>query len=376
MDDPKYFLYSEALLSFREKCLYALKKIIREEIGLEVKSKRFLYQNYLYPLEIVVFEHPKILGHFTPDNYRIGINKRLYLFKDDGVELHQEILNILRHELAHYLCWIEYGDKAKAHGPEFRSLCERYAWGRDVWAAKSDLLSGLDEEEKKQAHYLEKIKKMLNLSQSSNPHEAQAALLKAKEWQEEYHITLDHQDSSETLLAKILSYPRQNTKMLSISEILETFNVFPVINVGRGKTYLEVVGSREDVELAEYLAFILDQKLEEMWNQEKKQNPRLKGLRAKNSFFYGVARGYLQKNKEIEKNLSSHKSLMAQKKAELAKHKQRAYPRLARSFSQNIIDPHANQAGTRRGQSLSLNPALKSKQSSSTLLGYRLKKGR
>ena len=67
---------------------------------------------------------------------------------------------------------------------------------------------------------------------------------------------------------------------------------------------IEVTGSRTNVELADYVANFLDQELERLFSVYQKEHSDLKGQRAKNSFFKGMAEGYVEKIKKTQKEVS------------------------------------------------------------------------
>jgi len=141
----------------------------------------------------------------------------------------------------------------------------------------------------------------LALASSDNAHESEMATLKANELLLEHNLELTKaHDQSQTeqelvCVARVLEAARKNAKHVTIYEILKTFYVSPVFNHGRGVFYLEVVGDRTSVELADYVAHFLDHELEILWMQTQKENPKLKGKSAKNSFLRGVAKGYIEK---------------------------------------------------------------------------------
>lgn len=296
------FFYSHTINAFRLKAKALSFEILHHECQLEVHRDRFTYKGVRIPLQIVVFEHPRELGFCDPASYCIGLHRRLMF------EAKTEVLkNILRHELAHLLASREYGLYVEAHGPEFRQMCRDYGWGEEVFRATSNL-----DNENAQAvlaredWVLEKVKKLLALAQSQNAHEKEAATIKANELLTKYN--LDHArtmigsaqfEAEEICQVRAISFPKTNQKYLAISSILKHFFVYPVLCRYPGKTYLEVSGTRTNVEIAVYVAEFLDRALEDLW-QEAKKTQGLQGKTMKNSFFAGVARGHDKKMEEAK----------------------------------------------------------------------------
>ncbi|MCO4755932.1 MAG: DUF2786 domain-containing protein, partial [Bacteriovoracaceae bacterium] len=261
-------------------------------MGFSVKRSRFLFNGYLYPFSIVAFESKDKLGYFNADNFQIGINKSLvYLAKPEVLK------NILRHELAHMSVHLKHGDEVQAHGVEFRETCKTYGWDKNVFGAYGDLqkensLSSAPEFEK----ILSKVKKLLKLAESANTHEATLATAKANELLMKYnleHLEDKESEHEEVFVKNVYEAKRSNVQMSALYEILENFYVQPVLNRGQSRAYLEVIGNRTNVEMADYMAKYLVSEFERLYKRSK-----LKGSAAKNSFIRGVAEGYTQKIKE------------------------------------------------------------------------------
>ena len=92
-------IYSQNVHLFLKRWEVELKKILQDEVQLEVRRSRFKYQNYLYPIDLVMIESETTLGFFDPHTYQIALNQKLMFGIKDHI-----IRDILRHELAHFLC--------------------------------------------------------------------------------------------------------------------------------------------------------------------------------------------------------------------------------------------------------------------------------
>lgn len=360
-------IYSETIYAFIAKCEKYLKEIIHNEVGFDVKRSRFLYNKYLYPIHIVVFEGEKQLGYFDPHHYQIGLNKCLIYTAKEKV-----LKDILRHEFAHYLCFLYYPEQLKPHGQEFNEICDRFKWSKDISAASlnieqsNNLLEGDLEAEK----VIAKVKKLLSLAQSDNINEAQAATAKANQLLIKHNLNYIEKENFETLYVdNLVTQKRKTTKLMAIYDILKHFLVRPILSYGKGQVTLEVTGLKGNIELAHYIYSFLDNEFERLWKSYAKEN-NFKGQKAKNSFFYGIAKGYDQKINEtiatFDKN-DSKNLIILNKKLDLEV--QKIYRRLSSTAAQNSLDANSFHHGKKAGANLTINKGIKSN-NATKLLGW------
>ncbi len=347
-------IFSQTTHSFVLKLEKFLKEIITQEVGLKVRRSRFEYQAHSYPLHVVCFISKSSLGFFDPHSYQIGLNYQLMLKAKDKV-----LKDILRHEFAHYLCFVEQADDQRPHGPYFQEVCKRYNWEACVSKASLDIeLANHYEGHLANEKILTKIKALLSLAQSDNIHEAQLATLKANQLLLKYNLENLDKNIHETYIYtdRVLSAKRKNAKINAIYDILKHFLVRPVLVYGHKKVFLEVCGSKENIELAFYIADFLDQELERLWNQQS----QLKGLAAKNSFFYGVAKGFEEKMQTTQKDFSvSEKKALIRLKDDLDQKLNLVYRRLSSTSGHGSFQADAYSKGKKTGKNLTINSALK-----------------
>ena len=376
------YFYNQTSLAFLTKVKKFARTILKEEMGIEFKKTRFYFRGHTYPLSFVVFEDIKQLGFYDPSYYRIGLNKALMYKATD-----QQIKDILRHELAHMYTAIIHGSSVSAHGQEFREICQKFGWSENVSAATLQLNTNLDfglkddgSNSDESSKIIAKVQKILRLAASSNEHESQVATAKANQLLLEHNLkglrdhTHSEDDDFETYLKAVAWAPRFNTKLQTIYEILGHFYVRPIINKSKQGAYLEVIGERTNVLLAEYIAAFLDRELDRLWQLTKLQNPKLKGQKAKNSFLRGVAKGHETKIRQQKSHLHTQQSKenqMALNRIEraLELHVNRVYKGLSYTTSQYSDDKLARSLGEKKGEQLSINPALKNQSKMKKLLG-------
>lgn len=345
-------IYDSTSLAFIRKTEEMTREILAEK-GFKVNRSRFLWNNYLYPIHVVIFEGRE-WGHFNTPYLQIGLNRKLIYSAKDSV-----LRDILKHELAHYLTYIRFGEVA-AHGAEFKQICQEYGFSSDIASATMDLDSSNEAKEGDlhSERVLEKVKKLLQLAQSSNVHEAEVATMKANELLLRHSLDKLSQDDEPIYLDRVLQQTRKDAKLSAIYDILRHFVVKPVISFGKNTCCLEISGSYTNVSLARYVAEFLERELDHMWEMTKKEHA-LTGLRAKNSFFLGVAKGYNEKMKKTKENLvDSDKRALVVVEKKLDHDIKQIYRRLSHSSSGAQIDGRANDLGVKKGKDLTIRKAV------------------
>ena len=359
-------LYSNTIKAFIARVREDVREIINLEMNLKMDRSRVLYNGIFYPLNIIVFEDNSRLGYFDSRTYELGLSKKLMYQAKDSV-----LKNVIRHELAHFVAFIIHGPQVM-HGEEFKNICRKYSWDRDVEMAYANVVLENDkiEGDLKTEKLLERLKKLLALTSSDNPHERELATLKANQLLLEHNLDMTrqtHPEDETVYVKRVLEATRKQTKHVAIYEILKTFFVSPVFNHGRGIFYLEVIGDKTSVELAEYVAHFLDHELDVMWKDATKKNRDFKGLAAKNSFLRGVAKGYVERI-ESQKKASAQSFELALIEKNLATQLKTVYSRIGHSsMSAGSHHSGANAAGIESGKNLNIRPGV-SNQSTKKLL--------
>ena len=348
-------IYDQTSIAFIKRAQDMLKEILTE-INIPVKTSRFVINNYLYPIKVVVFEGSD-LGHFNQPFYQIGLNKKLIYMAKDSV-----VRDILKHELAHYLTWINYG-RVQAHGPEFRATCSFYNFPDEVALSKMNLENANLSKEGDIAseRILEKVKKLLQLAQSSNAHEAELATMKANALLLRHNLDhINSNDDEPLYMDRVLMQKRKDPKMSAIYDILRHFLVKPVISFGKEVCCIEITGTQTNVKLAVYISEFLNQELDHLWDLARKEYG-FQGLRAKNSFFLGIASGFDQKMKssKLEMDVNDRKALVLVEK-NLDTRINQIYGRLTSSRSGHNPDQRASAVGIMTGRNLSIRQGVES----------------
>jgi hypothetical protein len=365
-------VYSKKIIRFIHEIKSIIKDILSKEVFLRVTGERF-YDRRLestYPINVVIYNNKTMLGYFGADFYELGFHELL---------MHSSkarLRNIIRHELAHYITFINYGSQIQPHGSEFRAFCQRTGWSEEVYSATESIDESGGVPVVEDSAILRKVQKLMALASSSNANEAEQAMVKSQQLLLKHNIDskyMESDDDEKVFLKRILKEKRENAKMRSIARILKTFFVSVVYTRGGDFTYLEVVGSTVNVEIADYVAGFLHGELDKLWSHAQRQHKGLKGVVAKNSFFFGIAKGYCNKIDSLKKEYHQDvaNALMVIEK-KLVEAQAMIYPRLTSSRSNGSYCQASSALGEQVGRKLNINPALNTGSQESGAIGYRL----
>ena len=347
-------IYSKKVFLFIAEIRQAIHSILSSEVRLKATKNRFYDKQlkFSYPINVVIYNNKSMLGYFESHFFELGFHETLmYVSKN-------QLYDIIRHELAHYLLFIEHGSNIQPHGVEFRTYCLSLGWSETVFQATCCIEK--EERPLEVSSILRKVQKLMALSTSANPNEAELAMLKAQELLLKANIDasyLSSVDEEQVLLKRIMQQKKEDGKMRAIAKILETFFVSVVYRKASGLVCLEILGEPTNVEIAEYVAGFLSSELDSLWKQSQ-----LKGMIAKNSFFHGIAKGYCTKIDALKRSYDSSVStalMVIEKK--LTQAKALVYPKLSQSKSARSHCFGAAALGEAAGKNLSINPGVKPK---------------
>jgi len=361
------FVYSKKILTFIDEIKNSIRRILTHEIRLKCTGCRFYnkLQTRSYPIHVIIYNHKSMLGYFDPHFYELGFHECLMRISKE------QLTNIIRHELAHYVTFTKHGGTILPHAPEFREFCKSCDWGEEVYNATIQLEFAPPAFEENAV--LRKVQKLMALGDSSEPHEAQQAMIKSRQLLLKHNLEErePEEDKAKIAMQRILKQKRENAKMRAIASIVKTFFVAIVYHRGEEYTTLEIIGDPVNVEIGEYVAGVLETELENLWKLAQK-TARLKGATAKNSFFLGVAKGYCQKVEALKKEhtVGETKALMVIEK-QLIEAQDMVYARLSSKTSSAKYCPSSGKLGEKMGRQLNINPAIAGRaKEAGKLLGF------
>lgn len=282
-------------------------------------------------------------------------------------------LQVLKHEMAHQYCEEVSCDNDSAHGESFQRACILLGVlpvYRGAQVISEALLRDIAEGEGgrgKSCKILSKIEKLLALGESSNSHEAEVALQKASLLIDKYQVDQltvgDHENYTVTVVEtgrkQVATYRRYICNILQeffyVRVVLAEAYV-PLTN-GTQKT-IELLGTAENVAIAEYCFHFLENQLEILWKQFHLATGK-KGRTQKNSYYLGVVLGFYQKLKiqsaAATAVTSQQKELLVVEDTRLGLFVQNQFPRLQKSSARSSrVDRDSYQQGMTEGQRLSL----------------------
>ena len=359
-------VYSQKILLFVKELNETLRTILAREIGVKVNGQRFYDkgERFSYPIKVVIFNDKNSLGYFNPNFFELGFHESTMYFSKE--KLH----NLIRHEIGHYMAFIKFGNCIEPHGTEFKNLCKNFGWGKDVYEARTSQAPS-ETPFIEESAILRKIQKLLALGSSSSKHEAEVAILKSRELLLKHHIEssfLESEGCEKLFVKRVLFSKKRSQKIESIARILETFFVTVVFHQGKDGVHLEILGEFANIEIADYVANTLNLEFDALW-EEARSTLNLKGTVAKNSFFYGLAKGYCDKIGSLKKEYTSetsHAIVVIEKK--LALGKDLVYPRLRSNKSCAKYCPTSGSAGEQAGKNLNINSAVTSSSGATKLI--------
>ena len=387
-----------------DKAIKRLSHRLAQEYG--TLLSRYGLGEYIEPATIALSKSQLAMGEWHTSTRIISLSTKLC----DGYSW-PEIIEVLKHEIAHQIEWEYLGQKpgSKPHGKLFQQACDMVfvaPWARGARVHKTPKAPSLEEIcSEEQSPWELKIKKLLSLSQSSNEHEAHLALEKARELSEKHQlwclIHLEETQEIHTLSISLLTKRRSELHGFLSMILGKYFGVRPIFNYEWSMErqcdlmVLDLVGHAKNLLMAEYIYHYLIGTFDRLWKARKKvliqdsKNPRHMRV-AKNSYYRGLMLGFLkkmeqskqetsateQKAKELLENNSAAAKLpdsaltakevsLSQKYHNLVdQYCQKKYPQLTRtkpSRSRRLIDAGEIKAGEKEGVKITVSKALGSK---------------
>lgn len=338
---------------------------LRQEYNWILQQKKI----NLRPITIAVFDSKKFWGEYNPTTRIISISEKLIMEHS-----WQKVVGVLQHEIAHQLTHeIFSSSDSLAHGEEFKKACQILGVPHPYRRASIDLQSvtAEPEDDEQSNRIIDRVKKLLSLATSSNENEAFLAMKKVRELYAKYNLDINIDDSSTEYHHKVFSFGKKKValwKKRIITVLVDHFFVEAFIlsqfNIKARQTEqcVELVGLKENVEMAEYvLQFLITQA------EALAKNSKVKG-RSKSSYLFGIIDGFDHRLKgEQSESEDSEKTVSrAIQKFKGDKHLKaylkQIYPSLRMgSRSSYGIDQNSFIKGQAAGKKLQLHKAIHSK---------------
>jgi len=271
----------------------ALLHELREQYRLLATSH---FKNALKLPQIELVPSRARLGRWIEATRTIELSRPLVLERPWGV-----VVEVLKHEMAHqYVCEV-LGERGEtAHGPRFRAVCDRL--GIDPAAAGMPDAPP-PEKTAEQRKIGDRIARLLALAESPNVHEAEAAMAAAQKLLLKHNLELRDARAAQGYVWRHLGTPTgRTTEAERVLSLLIGKHFFveaiwiPVYRPREGKrgSVLEICGSAENVEIAEYVHGYLVATAERLWREHKAKHG-IRGDRDRRTFLAGVMTGMSEK---------------------------------------------------------------------------------
>jgi hypothetical protein len=205
-----------------------------------------------------------------------------------------QVEETLRHEMAHQIVSELFeATTAQPHGPLFAKACMMLGISSEASARPTT----------EQQRVLVKVKKLMALSTSKNPHEAQAAMAAANRLLLRHNLetvgTLDQDQYASRWLGKPVGRLTLERKVVA-GILRDHFFVRCLwirstrVSDDKPAIYLEVVGQKDNLDLAEYVHKYLLRTLDELWSgyRSRQRGTRELGRKERNQYRIGVLMGF------------------------------------------------------------------------------------
>jgi hypothetical protein len=213
---------------------------------------------------------------------------------------------------------------------------------------------------------IDKIKKLLALSTSSNPHEAALAAAKAQEMLARYNLEVSQVQTSEPVSryeqTALSTGPRVWRRQLL--HIIAKYNFCQTIYDSQRKQVL-LIGERHNSEAVQVLYEHLAQQLDHMALESYQNSSReLPAITWKDSFYAGAIHSLdlrlCAQQSTFATTSSECRSLVVMKREELHKAVRRLYPNLQNSHAKRVRACDGYYEGVQAGRNVALHKALES----------------
>lgn len=278
-----------------------------------------------------------------------------------------EVLEVLKHEVAH-----QYLDECLAvdetpHGPTFRRICERL--GIDARATAGPGAPMADDDPASRT--VDRIRKLLALAQSPNQHEAEAAATAARRLMLKFNIEAEQARPADAERrrygyrhlgrpsGRILEHDRRLASILIRYFFVEGLWI-PVYRPLEGKrgSLLEICGLEANLMMAEHVHAFLSATAARLWSEYRRSTQRSSN-RDRQAFLAGVMRGFEAKL-EAQSEQFQEQGLVWAPTAELRDYFRRRYPKTQTVRRGGARRNEAYSEGQRAGREIVLSKPVES----------------
>lgn len=326
-----------------------------------------LFQDQMRKPQFILKSKVSVYGEWDPKTRRISLQLE---FIESYPWL--EVIEILRHEMAHqYVHEVLKVFEESPHGPTFQKVCAER--GIDSRGSGAPTLN--DEAQR----LINRVNKLLALSESENPYEAELATTQAHTLLLKHHLKLEEHGAVGELTGDLLLNTQMSFKQLgtpktrhyqyeyAITQILMDhffvdciwLSAFDVQTQKIGNV-AEICGRIEDLEVAEYVYHFLYNHLKIAWNTYKKE-AQVSGLTQRLSFSLGVVQGFSTQLKD-RRQTQEERGLILVGNRQATQYLKRRHPKFTKRGGGDWRPSNDYAVGFSRGQSLRLRQGISLKE--------------
>ncbi len=296
----------------------------------------------------------------------------------------EHVLGILKHEMAHQYVHDVLGSSV-AHGEDFANACRIIGVPPEFRKAKVSLTDTLRNLHKEGAAtqenpILRKVEKLLALAQSQNENEAYLAMEKVQELFTKYNLEKARDNGLENYCRLIIDTDKKRIEKTT-AMIASILNDHYFVRVVFSSTFhtktcestktVEIMGTRENVLMSEYVFHFLHNAIHSLWLQYQENFGH--SIKTRRSYQTGLLTGFREKLEGIShrspSNSHDEKSLMKIFHHELDSYVQTVFPKLTtRSHGSGAVDSDSFWAGKQDGGSIVIHKGVREQKNETRIL--------
>lgn len=277
-------------------------------------------------------------GSWNAKERILTLNEKLFVYFPWSA-----VVQVLKHEMAHQVVSENFKMDCCgiAHGEAWRKACGMLDVEPNV-AVSYEFLQKYDVGDYDKIS--QRIQKLLALSESDYEDESHSAMTKAMELMQRYNIRMAKKDKSKILISRPIGilWKKMPNYLWSLMRTLQSHYNVKFIQAytrisengfSRKYHYMEIFGSPENLDVAEYTAYYLIREAENKWNDFKLSDKYVKGQHGKiqwqKNFMYGFANKLNKRHDKVTERFSREvgmKSLILANDKMLEEAYDKAYP--------------------------------------------------
>lgn len=362
---------------------------LRKQWTAHAHKWKWIQRGMLTPV-FQIFDRQDRLGQWSNDDRVMSFSRSLVTDRPWS-----EVIEVLKHEMAHQYVFemLHVLDEAP-HGKTFYLVCDEH----NIDAARC----GTPGSDKVDAtgHIVEKVKRLLALSKSDNENEARVAAERARELMLKHNIEVEEKQEGKEYTVRFLGEltGRIQGYMSELAALLSKYYFVEVIWIGqldprsdKSGHELEISGTTENVEAAEYVYEFLMRSAVESW-EKKFADPAFKlelhksfaatygygdapqtvrgfTISARSNYLIGFIRGFKEQLKQAEIKEQAAGLVLA-RDIELEEFYHKRHPHIRKlAGGGRFRNAHMQNQGFADGKSLQITPGMQAPKKHVPLLG-------